>query len=55
MDEHRAFSSQEICEQTTGKECTLSMCDLIPAGKTVQEVCGDKPGKGYYPISKVVH
>lgn len=49
LDKQGPFVSQQECEDDTGKICAPSMCDYIPPGKTVEEVCGNKPGKGWYP------
>lgn len=50
FSEYKAFSSREDCERTTGVKCEYSACDYIPRGKTIQEVCGTRPGKGFYPV-----
>lgn len=44
-----SYLSQQECESETGKTCAYSVCDYIPKGKTVEEVCGDRAKKGWYP------
>lgn len=43
----QAYSTQEACEQASGKSCSFSMCDYAPEGKTLDEVCGKGPKKGW--------
>jgi hypothetical protein len=43
------FSTKAECEQKTGKSCGFEMCDYIPAGKTIEEVCGKNFKKGWVP------
>jgi hypothetical protein len=33
------YATQEDCETSTGKECVLGMCDLVPEGKKFEDVC----------------
>lgn len=42
--------TQEACEQATGLDCDLVMCDYIPEGKTFEEVCGKNFQKHWVPI-----
>lgn len=44
------FVSQEECEQKTGKPCSFQMCDDVPHGKTLEEVCGKDFKKGWMPV-----
>jgi hypothetical protein len=48
-----AFSSQAMCEEQTGKDCVFYMCDLVPPGKTYQNVCPD--GSYWAPGSEESH
>ncbi|MEK7624020.1 MAG: hypothetical protein AAB408_05165 [Patescibacteria group bacterium] len=41
------FSTQEECEQTTGKPCSFQMCDYVPQGKILADVCGKDFKKGW--------
>ena len=34
------FFTEEECQQETGGDCRFQNCDYIPAGKTLDEVCG---------------
>ena len=43
------YTSQADCEQKTGKKCGYGMCDVIPLGKTVEELCG-KFRQGWMPL-----
>lgn len=47
----KSFSSEIECKKETGKECDFKMCDYIPEGKTIEEVCGKNFKKGWYPIN----
>ena len=42
------YPSQNECEATSGKDCEQVMCDYIPEGKTIDEVCGKGYKKGYW-------
>ena len=44
-----SYESKELCESQTGKICEYSACDYAPAGKTQEEVCGNRLKKGWYP------
>ena len=43
------YGSQADCEQKIGKKCGYGWCDVIPPGKTVEEVCG-KFRQGWMPL-----
>ncbi len=45
------FSSKADCEQKTSKQCEPWMCDYIPPGKTVEEVCPNG-GQGWSPVQR---
>ncbi|MEK7584523.1 MAG: hypothetical protein AAB490_04720, partial [Patescibacteria group bacterium] len=45
------FTSQEQCEEATGKQCSFVMCDYVPPGKTFEEVCGEDFRPGWAPFS----
>lgn len=47
-----AYRSQEDCEQKTGQKCGYGMCDVIPPGKTVEEVCGKNFRQGWMPFNQ---
>jgi len=36
----KTYKTQEECESTTGKSCSILMCDVVPEGKTFEETCG---------------
>ncbi len=42
------YPTQAECEATSGKDCEQVMCDYIPEGKTIDEVCGKGYKKGYW-------
>lgn len=46
----QTYASQIECESATGKECSFSVCDYVPEGKTFEEVCGGI-GKQWLPSS----
>lgn len=41
------YSTREECEKETNKVCGYQMCDLVPAGKTFEEVCGKNFKEGW--------
>ena len=41
------FSSKKECEQRTKVPCDFQMCDYIPPGKTLEEVCGKDFDEGW--------
>ena len=45
-----AYQSKGECEDATGEQCHYGMCDVIPAGKTAEEVCGKDFRPGWAPI-----
>ncbi|HLD32223.1 MAG TPA: hypothetical protein VJB10_01385 [Candidatus Peribacteraceae bacterium] len=49
QDAPLSYPSEEECEEVTGKECSFVMCDLIPEGKTFEEVCGRGFTEGWQP------
>lgn len=52
QQEEIPYVSQQECESKTGKSCGHSMCDFIPKGKTLKEVCGTRIRKGWYPVTQ---
>lgn len=42
-----SYSTEEVCESTENCQCDFVMCDLIPEGKTFEEVCGKGFKKGW--------
>ncbi|MFA4937156.1 MAG: hypothetical protein WC575_02625 [Patescibacteria group bacterium] len=48
----QTYLSQEECEQATGKSCGIAMCDVIPEGKTFEEVCGRGFRSGWQPMEE---
>lgn len=45
------YPSQEDCEQKTRQKCGYGRCDVIPLGKTVEEVCGKNFHEGWMPLT----
>lgn len=43
------YRTQEECEAATGRACGFFMCDVVPEGKTYEEVCGNV-AKGWQPM-----
>ncbi len=48
------YQTKELCESQTGKVCEFSMCDYAPGGVSLEEACGGKIKKGWYPISETI-
>lgn len=46
-----AYGTQETCQARSAMICEYQQCDFIPPGKTVEEVCGTSPTKGWYPTN----
>jgi len=47
LSERKVYTSQKECERQTGKICDFQMCDYVPEGKTIEEVCGKNFQKGW--------
>lgn len=47
-----AFATQEECESKTNKVCSVSNCDYVPQGKSIEEVCGKGYKKGWKPTTQ---
>lgn len=45
----KTYETQNECESTTGKSCTILMCDVVPEGKTFEEACGIGFKTGWAP------
>lgn len=45
----KIYKDQATCERETGKSCRYTTCDYAPPGKTIEEVCGVGPSKGWMP------
>jgi len=43
----KIYKDQPTCERETGKPCSYTTCDYAPPGKTIEEVCGSSPTKGW--------
>jgi len=50
----QTYLSKEECERVTGKHCGFVMCDVIPKGKTPEDVCGKDFRSGWQPIRENV-
>jgi len=48
--EQKIYKDQPTCERETDKPCGYTTCDYAPPGKTIEEVCGPGPSKGWTPI-----
>lgn len=46
---HQVFPTQAECEARTQQKCSPIICDHIPSGKTLAEVCGSDFQKGWAP------
>lgn len=49
QDASLSYPSEEECEAATERECGFVMCDVIPEGKTFEEVCGRGFMEGWQP------
>lgn len=45
------YTSQAECQKATQAICNFETCDYVPAGKTLEEVCGVNFEKGWKPSS----
>jgi hypothetical protein len=43
------YKTQEECQEQNEVICNFEACDYIPAGKTIEEVCGPNLTKGWKP------
>jgi len=48
----RIFPTQEECEEKTGCTCVFVMCDIVPPGKTYEEVCGKDFKEGWQCVKQ---